>query len=109
MRHACAMEEVVAVERRIAKLKQRCDIVNGGLQKRSKALASSLTTMYEQTQKLISEYGSFQRLRAHELRCIPQRKAKAEHQVAALKKEERELQRRYGDLLTALRGGAVSV
>lgn len=109
MRHACAMEEVVAVERRIAKLKQRCDIVNGGLQKRSKALASSLTITYEQTQKLISEYRSFQRLRAHELRCIPQRKAKAEHQVAALKKEERELQRRYGDLLTALRGGAVSV
>ena len=104
LRHARTMEEVATIEKRISKLKQRCDIVNGGLQMRSKSLASSLRTKHEETQKLISEHESFRRLRAHELRCIPLRKAQVGNQVAALKTEERDLQRRYGDLLSALRG-----
>ena len=81
-----------------AKSEKKLNIVLGGYQARSGALAKRMTEAFAELQKTKLEYESFSKLRTNETAMGPIRLAALKEEVEKLEQRERRLQERYAEL-----------
>lgn len=90
-----------------SKAEKKLNVLLGGYQARSGALAKRITDAFSEMQKVKLEYESFSKLRTNETAMGPIRLAGLKEEVEKLEQRERRLQERYGEL-DAERRDAVS-
>ena len=98
------MSEISSIEKRVSKLKQKCNVVNGGLEKRSNVLSSSLRSLYEKIEAKDIELKSFQMLHENETNCIiPSRKKVLDDKIQDLRLQEKRMQNQFAELVESLK------
>ncbi|RPD65783.1 hypothetical protein L226DRAFT_499896 [Lentinus tigrinus ALCF2SS1-7] len=94
-----AYREVMSKEAsKAAKSEKKLNIMLGGYQARSGALAKRITEAFGELQKTKLEYESFSKLRTNETAMGPIRLAGLKEEVEKLEQRERRLQERYAEL-----------
>ena len=86
-----------------AKLEKKLGITLGGYQQRAKAVASRITSAFEELQRQQIDYESFLLLQSHEAVAGPRRLASLKEEVDKLETREAALQRRYAELASEKR------
>ncbi|KAI0747768.1 pre-mRNA splicing factor component-domain-containing protein [Daedaleopsis nitida] len=81
-----------------SKAEKKLNVILGGYQARSGALAKRITDAFSEMQKVKLEYESFSKLRTNETAMGPIRLAALKEEVEKLEQRERRLQERYAEL-----------
>ena len=81
-----------------AKAEKKLNIMLGGYQARSKALAKRITEAFNEMKKAKIDYERLVRLQTNETALAPARVAALKEEVEKLERRERTLQERYAEL-----------
>uniref|UniRef100_A0A672HZ93 Cell division cycle 5-like protein n=1 Tax=Salarias fasciatus TaxID=181472 RepID=A0A672HZ93_SALFA len=91
---------MTAEARRAAKLEKKLKILLGGFQSRALGLLKQHSELWEQVEQAATELQTFTQLKKQEDTAIPRRQEALREDVERQMERERELQQRYGELLT---------
>jgi pre-mRNA-splicing factor CDC5/CEF1 len=95
---------VTAAAKKAARLEKRVGVLTAGYAMRSQQLAAIVRRSATDTQELAFQLHALSAMRAEELRAAPLRLEQIQHELAAAKREERDLQERYA-VVAGLLGG----
>ncbi|KAJ3368960.1 Cell cycle serine/threonine-protein kinase cdc5/MSD2 [Allomyces arbusculus] len=97
--HSAAYAVVAEAATRAAKVEKRATVTLGGYMARAQALATKLRQSTEALHRHVDDFAAVQALRVDETRAIPIRLQEAEQEVLEAKREQREVQARYQELM----------
>ncbi|KNE66679.1 hypothetical protein AMAG_19493 [Allomyces macrogynus ATCC 38327] len=97
--HSAAHAAVAEAATRAAKVEKRATVTLGGYMARAQALATKLQQSTEALHRYVDDLAAVQALRVDETRAIPIRLQEADQEVLEAKREQRELQARYQELM----------
>ncbi|XP_077586222.1 cell division cycle 5-like protein [Stigmatopora nigra] len=91
---------MTAEARKAAKMEKKLKILLGGFQSRALGLLKQHNELWEQVEQAATELETFSQLKKHEDLAIPRRLEALREDVERQMDRERELQQRYGELVT---------